>query len=89
MNEIESIVLYWNVVERDDERLTPTYGCFIYVLLFYRHRVLMMTDGIENLGGMQWELLASLFIGWLIIYIILGRGLSQNGKVMMKKIPSC
>lgn len=42
----------------------------------------MITDGIENLGGMQWELLASLFIGWLIIYIILGRGLSQNGKVI-------
>ncbi|XP_065209333.1 sodium- and chloride-dependent GABA transporter 1-like isoform X2 [Planococcus citri] len=49
---------------------------------FWRHRVLMITEGIENLGGMQWELLASLFIGWLIIYIILGRGLHQNGKVV-------
>lgn len=45
----------------------------------------MMTDGIENLGGMQWELLGSLFIAWLIIYLILGKGLSQNGKVKYLK----
>lgn len=54
---------------------------FWFNFFLNRYRVLMRTDGIENLGGMQWELLASLFIAWLIIYLILGKGLSQNGKV--------
>lgn len=40
-----------------------------------------MTDGIENLGEMQQSLLLPLTIAWLIIFIILGKGLSQNGKV--------
>ncbi len=46
----------------------------------------MITDGIENLGGMQWELLLSLFAAWLIIYLILGKGLSQNGKVWIRNL---
>lgn len=41
----------------------------------------MLTDGIENIGGMQWELLFLLGISWILIYVILGKGLTQSGKV--------
>lgn len=43
----------------------------------------MISNGIDDLQGLQWELLASLFIGWIIIYLILGKGLHQNGKVSL------
>jgi len=42
----------------------------------------MLTSGIENIGGMQWELLCLLGLSWILIYIILGKGLSQSGKVI-------
>lgn len=45
----------------------------------------MLTDGVENIGGMQWELLFLLGISWILIYVILGKGLSQSGKVRSKK----
>lgn len=45
----------------------------------------MLTDGIENIGGMQWELLFLLGISWIFIYVILGKGLSQSGKVWSTK----
>jgi len=41
----------------------------------------MLSSGIENVGGMQWELLVLLGVSWILIYVILGKGLSQSGKV--------
>ncbi|XP_043281772.1 sodium- and chloride-dependent GABA transporter 1-like [Venturia canescens] len=49
---------------------------------FWERRVLGMSDGIEEIGGMQWELLGCLTLGWLLVYLIIRRGLHQSGKVI-------
>ncbi|XP_026810590.1 sodium- and chloride-dependent GABA transporter 1-like isoform X2 [Rhopalosiphum maidis] len=49
---------------------------------YWERRVLMLTSGIENIGGMQWELLCLLGVSWILIYTILGKGLSQSGKIV-------
>ncbi|XP_063238578.1 sodium- and chloride-dependent GABA transporter 2-like [Bacillus rossius redtenbacheri] len=49
---------------------------------FWEKRVLQITDGIDNLGGMQWELLGCLTIGWGMVYLIICRGLHSSGKII-------
>ena len=36
----------------------------------------------EGLGGMQWELVGCLGLGWFMVYLIVWKGLHQSGKVM-------
>jgi Sodium:neurotransmitter symporter family. len=43
--------------------------------------VLQVSEGIDDLGGMQWELLGCLVLGWILVYIIIWRGLHASGKV--------
>lgn len=49
---------------------------------FFDHRVLGISKGIENIGGMQWELFACLIVGWICIYGIIRKGLHQSGKII-------
>ncbi|XP_059482316.1 sodium- and chloride-dependent GABA transporter 1-like isoform X2 [Neocloeon triangulifer] len=49
---------------------------------FWEKRVLMITDGIHDLGGMQWELFGCLVLGWLLVYFIIWKGLHQSGKII-------
>ena len=44
-------------------------------------RVLGITESISDLGGMQWELLATLVMAWLVVYLIIMKGLHASGKV--------
>lgn len=46
----------------------------------------MLSNGIEDIGGMQWELLLLLAVSWILIYAILGKGLSQSGKVSVASL---
>ena len=46
-------------------------------------RVLGITEGMENLGGMQWELLGTLILGWIVVYLIIWKGLHSSGKVTL------
>lgn len=48
----------------------------------FRRRLLGITSGIEIIGGIQWELLGCLVIGWLLVYFIIRRGLHQSGKII-------
>lgn len=41
----------------------------------------MITNGIDELGGLQWELLGCLILGWTLVYLIVWKGLHQSGKV--------
>ncbi|KAJ8873310.1 hypothetical protein PR048_026944 [Dryococelus australis] len=47
---------------------------------FWERRVLQITEGINNLGGLQWELVGCLTIGWGLVYLIICRGLHSSGK---------
>ncbi|CAB3370461.1 Hypothetical predicted protein [Cloeon dipterum] len=49
---------------------------------FWEKRVLMITDGIHDLGGIQWELLGCLLLGWILVYFIIWKGLHQSGKII-------
>jgi hypothetical protein len=42
---------------------------------------LEISDGIENLGGINIHLAVSLFISWLIVFAALSKGVQSLGKV--------
>ena len=47
----------------------------------------MATPGLEaGLGGVQWELVACLGLAWLMVYLIVWKGLHQSGKVRGLKV---
>ena len=35
----------------------------------------------EGLGGVQWELVGCLGLAWVLVYLIVWKGLHQSGKV--------
>ena len=53
------------------------------VIEFWKVRVLRINEGIEyGLGNIQWELAGTLLLGWVIVYIIVCRGLHQSGYIV-------
>ncbi|XP_015432253.1 PREDICTED: LOW QUALITY PROTEIN: sodium- and chloride-dependent GABA transporter 1-like [Dufourea novaeangliae] len=46
---------------------------------YWERRVLGITSGIESIGGIQWELLGCLIVGWLLVYFIIRRGGACDG----------
>ncbi|KAK6637309.1 hypothetical protein RUM44_007724 [Polyplax serrata] len=42
----------------------------------------MLTNGITEIGGMQWELFGLLVLAWIIVYLIIAKGLHQSGKII-------
>ena len=48
----------------------------------YRFNVLELTDGIENLGGIRWQLFVCFVVAWLIIFLSLCKGVKSLGKVI-------
>jgi solute carrier family 6 GABA transporter-like protein 6/8/11/12/13 len=44
--------------------------------------VLNITSSIEDLGGFQWELTGTLLLAWIIVYLIVWKGLHSSGKVI-------
>ncbi|XP_054630715.1 sodium- and chloride-dependent GABA transporter ine isoform X2 [Dunckerocampus dactyliophorus] len=51
---------------------------------FFDHRLLKKTDGIEDAGGLQWELFGYLFLAWVIVYLCIFKGVKSTGKVWVK-----
>ncbi|XP_046448540.1 sodium- and chloride-dependent GABA transporter 1-like [Daphnia pulex] len=49
---------------------------------FWSRRVLAITDGIENPGGMRWELFGVLILSWIMIYFIIWKGINQSGYII-------
>ncbi|CAC5362095.1 Sodium- and chloride-dependent neutral and basic amino acid transporter B(0+),Sodium- and chloride-dependent taurine transporter,Sodium-dependent noradrenaline transporter,Sodium-dependent proline transporter,Sodium-and chloride-dependent glycine transporter 1,Sodium-dependent neutral amino acid transporter SLC6A17,Sodium- and chloride-dependent GABA transporter 3,Sodium- and chloride-dependent betaine transporter,Sodium-dependent dopamine transporter,Sodium-and chloride-dependent GABA transporter 1,Sodium len=49
---------------------------------FWTHKVLQITDGIENIGGIRLELLMCLFVAWIIVFLCLCKGIKSSGKVV-------
>ena len=54
------------------------------------NRVLMANGGLEEgLGGVQWELVGCLGLAWLMVYLIVWKGLHQSGKVGRRQMSYC
>ncbi|KAG5900315.1 hypothetical protein JTB14_026323 [Gonioctena quinquepunctata] len=49
---------------------------------FFDRRVLNLSSGLTEIGGIQWNLFIALCIGWITVYAILRKGLHQSGKVI-------
>ena len=46
-----------------------------------RRRVLMISPGLEEIGGLRWELVGTLAIVWLLCYFCIWKGVKWTGKV--------
>ena len=55
----------------------------------YRRRVLKISDGIEHMGGMRWELAMCLALAWFICYFCIWKGPKSTGKVRQSMSASC
>lgn len=47
----------------------------------YRRRVLAISDGIEHIGNLRWELALCLLAAWTICYFCIWKGTKSTGKV--------
>jgi hypothetical protein len=50
-------------------------------ILLDSERVLGITDGIENLSSVRWELFGTLILAWILVYFIIWKGLNESGYV--------
>lgn len=50
-----------------------------------RRRVLMISDGLENIGELRWELVGTLFAVWFICYFCIWKGVRWTGKVYFSR----
>ncbi|XP_069118925.1 sodium- and chloride-dependent GABA transporter 3-like [Argopecten irradians] len=49
---------------------------------FWERKVLGISDGIENLGTIKWDLALCLLLAWVIVYVCICKGIRSSGKVM-------
>lgn len=49
---------------------------------YYRFNVLSQNDSIDEFGTIQWHLALSLFIAWLLVFLVLMKGIKSLGKVV-------
>ncbi|CAH8875531.1 unnamed protein product [Trichobilharzia szidati] len=49
---------------------------------YWENRVLRISDGIHNLGTIQWDLALCLLLTWIVIYLCICKGIKTSAKVM-------
>ncbi|KAM3867516.1 sodium- and chloride-dependent GABA transporter ine [Diretmus argenteus] len=49
---------------------------------FFDHRLLEKSSGIEEAGGLRWELFGLLILTWAIVYLCIFKGVKSTGKVV-------
>ncbi|XP_075015063.1 sodium- and chloride-dependent GABA transporter 2 isoform X20 [Calonectris borealis] len=52
------------------------------VIEFWERRVLKISDGIQHLGSLRWELALCLLLAWIICYFCIWKGVKSTGKVV-------
>ncbi|NWW99865.1 S6A11 protein, partial [Caloenas nicobarica] len=52
------------------------------VMEFWERRVLAISDGIEHIGNLRWELALCLLAAWTICYFCIWKGTKSTGKVV-------
>ncbi|KAG9472196.1 sodium- and chloride-dependent GABA transporter 2-like [Eleutherodactylus coqui] len=52
------------------------------VIEFWEKRVLNISDGIDHIGSLRWELALCLLLAWIICYFCIWKGVKSTGKVV-------
>ncbi|XP_046406470.1 sodium- and chloride-dependent creatine transporter 1-like [Ischnura elegans] len=52
------------------------------VIEYWENKVLGISTGMDDVGGMQWELAGTLFLSWLLVYFCIWKGIKSSGKVV-------
>ncbi|XP_005808839.2 sodium- and chloride-dependent GABA transporter 2-like [Xiphophorus maculatus] len=75
---------YWNSDSCFDNRLNLSLesrlNTTLPVVEFWQHRVLKISGGIEEVGGLRWELALCLILSWIICYFCVWKGIKSTGK---------
>lgn len=65
-----------NISKEDAQNFTSP------VLEYWENRVLKITEGIEDMGTMRWELVGLLLVVWIVCYLTVFKGTKSTGKAM-------
>ena len=49
----------------------------------FSNAVLGISSGIHEIGGIQWELFGYLMLAWVMVYLVIWKGLHNSGKVRL------
>ncbi|XP_071755839.1 sodium- and chloride-dependent GABA transporter 1 [Centroberyx gerrardi] len=49
---------------------------------FFDYGLLEKSDGIEDIGGLRWELFGLLTLAWVVVYLCIFKGVKSTGKVV-------
>ena len=47
----------------------------------FSYRMLDISDGIEDIGSVKWQLALCLLLCWIIVFVCLAKGIKSQGKV--------
>ena len=50
--------------------------------MFFRNRALKISDGIDDVGSVRWELAGTLLLVWILCYFCIWKGVKWTGKVV-------
>ncbi|XP_077983568.1 sodium- and chloride-dependent glycine transporter 1-like isoform X2 [Glandiceps talaboti] len=49
---------------------------------YWNNYVLEITDGVEHLGGLRWQLVGCLGLAWIVVFLCIIKGVKSSGKVV-------
>jgi solute carrier family 6 amino acid transporter-like protein 5/7/9/14 len=70
-------------------RKTKIFNLSLSNTCHFRNHVLKITDGIDNMGGIRWELLICLIVAWILVFLCLCKGVKSSGKVRIFPYQKC
>ncbi|XP_072036793.1 sodium- and chloride-dependent glycine transporter 2-like [Amphiura filiformis] len=49
---------------------------------YWEHGVLGITNGLHDMGGMNWQLMLCFLFTWLLVFVCIAKGIKSSGKVV-------